>query len=309
MKISISLFLILFGFLAFGQKKHICFSIDDLPIVSYGMNDTIFQKKIFDKLIISLKVNNIPAIGFVNEKKLFKNDTIIPFQYRLLENWINNGLDLGNHTFSHPDYNKVSFDAYTRDISKGEILTKELLKCKGKSLKYFRHPFLHTGPTREKADSLASFLKNNGYLEAFVTIDDDDYLFALAYKRAMVKKDSILVQQIGRDYISYMEKKLLYFEKQSGKLFGRNISQVLLIHASMLNADYIDSLAEMFRNNNYDFVSMDTALEDEAYKNKVTAYGNWGISWIDRWAISSGKKGDFFKEDPVTPDYIVQLAN
>jgi hypothetical protein len=77
-----------------------------------------------------------------------------------------------------------------------------------------------------------------------------------------------------------------------------------LLHASLLNANAMDSLAQMFRRNGYEFITMAKALEDEAYKTEITKYGNWGISWIDRWALSQGKKGDFFKGDPVTPEYI-----
>jgi hypothetical protein len=53
---------------------------------------------------------------------------------------------------------------------------------------------------------------------------------------------------------------------------------------------------------------MDDALSDSAYQTPVTVFGKWGISWVDRWALSSGKKGEFFKDDPATPEYISKLA-
>jgi peptidoglycan/xylan/chitin deacetylase (PgdA/CDA1 family) len=302
------LILIFSAILSFGQKKRVCFSFDDLPVVSYGIADTSFQKKLVVKLVTSLKENKIPAIGFVNEKKLFNPNGINQFQVSLLKVWVNNELDLGNHTYSHPDYNSVSFKDYSMDILKGEAITKELLSHKGKSVKYFRHPFLHVGNTKEKADSLSDFLFKIGYLVAPVTIDNEDYLFALAYARAKKNNNPKLMTQIGSDYVSYMEKKVNYFEKQAYKLFGRNINQVLLLHASLLNSDYLDSLAQMFKRNNYIFVSMDDALKDEAYKMDISVYGKWGISWIDKWALSQGKKGDFFKDEPVTPEYIKKLT-
>ena len=114
--------------------------------------------------------------------------------------------------------------------------------------------------------------------------------------------------QIGQDYINYMEKKLNYFEKQANRLFGRDISQILLLHASSINSDYIDSLISTFKRNNYIFVNMDKAIEDKSYKTDITVFGKWGISWLDRWALSQGKKRDFFIEDPVTPGYITKLA-
>jgi hypothetical protein len=117
-----------------------------------------------------------------------------------------------------------------------------------------------------------------------------------------------MVYRIGHDYVVYMELKLRYFEKQSIALFGRNINQILLFHASLLNADYVDSLAAMFRSNGYTFISMDEAIQDEAYKTEITVFGNWGISWIDRWALSKGMKHDFFADEPATQEYIVEMA-
>jgi len=308
MKILPVFVLLLSGFIAFGQQKQVCFSFDDLPVVSYGITDTIYQKKLLNKLVSSLCNNKIPAIGFVNEGKLYDKEVLDQFQVNLLKGWADSGLDLGNHTYSHPDYNAVTFTDYSQDILKGETITKEILKDLGKVIRYFRHPFLHVGNSKVKADSLSDFLANKGYQIAPVTIDNDDYLFALAYKRAAVKKDSGLMTQIGRDYVKYMEKKLNYFEKQANRLFGRDINQILLLHASLINSDYIDSLIFMFKRNNYIFVSMDKATEDKAYKTDITVFGKMGISWLDRWALSEGKQKDFFRDDPATPDYIIKLA-
>ena len=141
-----------------------------------------------------------------------------------------------------------------------------------------------------------------------VTIDNEDYLFALAYKRTKQKNDTVLLNKIGLDYIAYMEKKLHYFEMQSNNLFGRNIIKILLLHTSLLNSDYLDSLISIYKTRKYIFVSTDDALKDPAYNTEITVFGNWGISWIDKWALSAGKKGEFFKEDPPTPDYIKRLA-
>jgi peptidoglycan/xylan/chitin deacetylase (PgdA/CDA1 family) len=307
-KVSALILLSFISLLSSGQRKNVCFSFDDLPLVSYNITDSTMQKSLVSNLISSLLKNRIPAIGFVNENKLFDKKDLNIFRVGLLNMWVDNGLDLGNHTFSHPDYNTVSFNEFTLDILKGEKISKNILGHRNKSLKYFRHPYLHMGNSKEKADSLTTFLSDHGYVVAPVTIDNEDYLFAAAYEKSKVNNDPQIMKQIGHDYINYMEKKLKYFERQASILFGRNINQILLLHASLLNSDYLDSLAIMFHNNNYNFISMDKTLEDDVYKTEITRFGNWGISWIDRWALSSGKKGNFFEGDPVTPDYIVKMS-
>jgi peptidoglycan/xylan/chitin deacetylase (PgdA/CDA1 family) len=297
-----------FSFVVWAQHKQVCFSIDDLPVVSYGMNDTSFQKDVTARLIDSFKRNHIPAIGFVIAGKLFTDTVMIPFQVSLVERWIDSGFDIGNHTFSHPDYNSVSLKEYTDDLLKGAAVMKEILEHKGRHLKYFRHPYLHVGSTKLKADSLNNILTRHGSVIAPVTIDTDDYLFAVAYKRARLKNDTKLFQRIGQDYLTYMEKKLLIYEYQSQALLSRNIRQILLVHASWLNAEYMDSLASLYTSHGYAFINMETALEDTVYQTPVTVYGKWGISWLDRWALSDGRQKDFFKSDPVPPEYIVKPA-
>jgi len=305
--LSVILFLV-FGLVSFGQQKQVCFTLDDLPVVNYGITDSTYQKELFHKIVRSLKTNNVPAIGFVNARKLYLNGKLLPFQVKLLKNWSANGLELGNHTFSHPDYNSVPFRSFTTDVIKGEPILKKVLTEQNQSLKYFRHPFLHVGNTKAKADSLTDFLGKRNYVVAPVTIDNEDYLFALAYKIAKDKNDEVLASKIGGDYIAYMEQKLKYYEMLSNKLFGRNISHILLMHSSLLNADYLDSLIAMYKANDYAFVSLGNALKDSAYQTEITVFGNWGISWMDRWALSAGKKGDFFKEDPITPEYVKKIA-
>ena len=297
-----------FSSIVCAQQKQVCFSIDDLPVVSYGINDTSFQKDITAKLIASFTRNHIPTIGFVIVKKLFNDTLRSSFQVSLIEQWIDCGFDIGNHTYSHPDYNSVSLKEYTDDLLKGEVVIKEILARKGRHLKYYRHPYLHVGSTKLKADSLSDFLKQHGSTIAPVTIDTDDYLFALAYKRARVKNDTALYKRIGQDYLAYMEKKILFYEQQAQVLFGQNIRQILLVHASWLNAEYMDSLALLYISRGYSFISMEKALEDSVYQTPVTVYGKWGISWLDRWALSCGKQSEFFKDDPDPPEYVLELT-
>ncbi|HEY3405175.1 MAG TPA: polysaccharide deacetylase family protein [Ohtaekwangia sp.] len=295
----------------YAPTKFVCFTIDDLPVVSYGITDSVYQQNLTSRLIASLRKNNIPAVGFVNEYKAFDaagHQKEIHFQVEMMKQWLDNGLELGNHTFSHPDYNLVNFKTFSEDILRGETITRRLLKAKGKELRYFRHPFLHMGNSQAKADSLNQFLEQHGYTIAPVTIDNDDYLFALAYKRASVKGDKAQMQQIGKDYVDYMEKKVQYFEQQASRFFGRDIKHILLLHASLLNADYTDALADMFRKNNYGFISLEEALTDRAYETTITAFGNWGISWIHRWVLSSGRDRSFFNGEPEVPEYITKLA-
>jgi len=87
----------------------------------------------------------VPAIGFVNERKLQPGGSVDPRRVALLQQWLDAGLELGNHTFSHTDLHRASVQVFQRDVLEGEKVTRRLLAAKGNTPRYFRHPFLHTG--------------------------------------------------------------------------------------------------------------------------------------------------------------------
>lgn len=165
-----------------SAQKRIAVTVDDLPVV--GGIDYEDRLQITRDLVKKFKNMDIPAIGFVNERKLYKNGIPDSAEIQLLVHWLENGLELGNHTFSHPNYHKTSFDDYTEDILKGERITKPLSEKYGLAFRYFRHPFLRIGQTKQDHEKLKTFLKENDYEEAPVTIDNADYLFAAAYNKS-----------------------------------------------------------------------------------------------------------------------------
>jgi peptidoglycan/xylan/chitin deacetylase (PgdA/CDA1 family) len=308
MKFNLIILLILFTASTFAQQKMVAITIDDLPFVRLGLfsEKELIQKT--DKLLTALEKQQAPATGFVNLFKVYKSAEFDTSRYNLLGQWLAKGFDLGNHTFSHPDYNTVSFSTYTADIEKNEPVLNSLLKEYNKSLIYFRHPFLHRGNSKAKADSLAEYLRKRNYIEAPVTIDNAEWIFAAAYDSVLKFHDKKMASLVGSEYLKYMELKITYFEGESEKLFGRTIRQILLIHANSLNADYMSDLLQIFSKKGYSFVNLATALKDELYKTEDHFYKNGGISWLDRWAITQGKSKDFFKGEPVCPVYIMNLA-
>lgn len=285
----------------FGQAKKMCITVDDLPVVSYGVMDTSYLKEVTTGLIHTANTYNVPLIGYVNEFMLNANNSLDTFHVNLLRYWLENGHELGNHTYSHLDYNYTTLEVYTEDIIKGENVTRALLKQYNKPLMYFRHPYLHTGTTRTLSDNLRHKLDSLGYTESPVTIDNSDYMFAQMYHHAFIKNNKKEMAYIGKEYTAYMEEKLVHFENVSNTLYGRYAGQTLLIHASLLNAHYLYALIDMYKKHGYVFVSQVEILKDQAYTQPVQWYGKEGVSWLYKWSpkeqVPMLRKGD--PEDPV----------
>jgi len=307
--VFVLLVLAIFSTFVQAQKtqRFIAVTIDDLPVVSTRA-DLKTRRQITKNLLAHLKKEKVPAIGFVNENKLYTDGKRDEVQVDLLRSWLDAGFDLGNHTFSHMSLHDNSLEKYEADILKGEIITKELLTAKNLKMRYFRHPYLWTGLSLEIKSDLGEFLNEHGYRIAPVTVDNSDWIFARAYDNAFDKGDKKLMTQIGAAYIPYMESKIDYWERQSVKLFGREIKQVLLMHANYINSEYFDDLAKMLKKRNYQFISLEEALKDEAYKLPDNFVRRNGISWLHRWAIDRGK-GNVLADEPKTPDFVLKAAD
>jgi len=289
-----------------SPAKFVAITIDDLPVVTERQG-TKNRVEITKGLLRNITAAKIPVIGFVNENKLYVDGKRDESQVDLLRMWLDAGLELGNHTFSHVNLDDVGLPAYEAEILKGETITKQLLQDRGRPIRYFRHPFLRSGSTLEIKAELARFLNEHGYKIAPVSIDDSDYIFARAYERSFDKGDKKLARQIGDDYLVYMDKKIAYWEKQSDRLFRRQIPQILLIHASLMNSEYLGRLAKVFNRRGYGFIDLDTALKDDAYRLPDEYTRPAGISWLHRWALAKGREY-LVPDEPRVPDYVMKLS-
>ena len=76
----------------------------------------------------------------------------------------------------------------------------------------------------------------------------------------------------------------------SRRTVGREISQILLLHANSLNADHFGALAELLTRRGYRFISLTQALEDPAYRLPDEFTGAPGNSWFNHWEITAGRE-------------------
>ena len=83
------------------------------------------------------------------------------------------------------------------------------------------------------------------------------------------------------------------------RTFGREIPQVLLLHASALNADTLDAVMAGLAARGYRFVPLDEALADEAWRTPDRYVGPYGPSWLHRFQLAKGRPLSVaFEPDP-----------
>jgi peptidoglycan-N-acetylglucosamine deacetylase len=268
--------------------RQVAITIDDLPA---GMADRLPATDIVAmtaKLLGTLRDQKVPVVGFVNEKKLYKTGEVDD-RIKALQMWLDYGFELGNHTFSHASLNQVGLKAWEDEVIQGESVTKILLAQHRMKLRYFRHPFLDTGRDLQTRREAEKFLVDRGYRIAPVTLDGWDWMFAGLYEDAKKRNDTALQQQIVQAYLSHHDASFAYDEQLSMKILGYEPKQVLLLHASNLEADHIGELLDVLHKRGYRFITLEDALSDSAYSLPDTYVGEEGSGWIEHWAITQGK--------------------
>lgn len=264
----------------------IALTFDDLPAIALT-KDEAYVEDINRRLLAGLKRHHLPATGFVNEYKL--DEMIRPRQIAILKAWLNAGMDLGNHTFSHESPNDIGVKAYIDDIANGEMVTKKLLAARGRRDRWFRAPNLETGHPMAAKQEILGWLATHGYRMAPVTMNATDWQFAEPYDDAVLHHDTARAARIRASYLAYTREMIGWYHDASAALFGRDIAYVMLLHTSRLNADCIDDLATLFRRAKLRPVNLDTAMRDPAYRTPDRFAEADGIDWMERWAETLNK--------------------
>ena len=104
--------------------KSISVTMDDLPLNIALHVSTVEMKSIVEKLILKIRAEGIPVVGFVNENKLEVNGKLDSQRVNILKTWLDSGIELGNHTYSHKNANGVPVSEFEQDIIKGEKTLK-----------------------------------------------------------------------------------------------------------------------------------------------------------------------------------------
>jgi len=284
--------------------RQVAITIDDLPAAAANAMSAAAINDMTSKLLTALRDRQVPVVGFVNEKKLYKFGEVDE-RIRALRMWLDFGFELGNHTYSHSSLNQVGLKAWEDDVIQGESVIRLLLAEHHMKLRYFRHPFLDTGRDLQTRRDAEAFLADRGYRIAPVTLDAWDWMYAPVYDDAKKRGDTALQQDLVRSYLSHSDAVLAYAEQLSRQIMGYESRQILLLHANQLEADHIGELLDVMRQRGYRFVSLGEALGDPAYSLPDTYVGEEGTGWLDHWAITMGKPP---QGAPVFPQWVIDRA-
>ena len=241
---------------AFAQS--VAFTFDDGPHWADDPRFTAIARN--QAMLDALRKNGVQAALMVT----LGNGAYRPEGYALAKAWGDAGHVIGNHTVTHPDLNspKVTLEHYQKELLDCDNVIRTLPGYR----KWFRFTFLREGNTPEKRDGMRTFLKAQGYRNAYVSLDTSDWRFNAKLNEVLTANPKADIEPIRRAYLAHMAQRAEAYRALSQKLLGRELPQVMLLHHNLVSALWLDDLIGQFKANGWTIVSPETAFADPVYQ-------------------------------------------
>ncbi len=261
----------------FAQQPQleVAITVDDLP--QHGdLPPGVTRSDIAKRFIATFKAKGVPEVyGFMNAKRIGDD----PDRSASLKLWVDAGLPLGSHTFSHIDLTAHSAEEFDAEVAANEPFLQTLMGAR--DWHWFRYPYLHEGDTLEKRHAVRKYLQEHNYKVAEVTLDFEDYAWNNPYARCVAKQDSESIAWLKQSYLSTAAEYISLGQKMAVQLYGRDIKHVLLLHTGAFDSVMLSDLLDLLTKQGFHFVTLPEAEKDPAYLRDPDAAFKDGGTLLD----------------------------
>lgn len=199
----------------------------------------------------------------------------------LVAAWDKAGHLIGNHTYSHRNFNapEADLNAYQEDILRAEGLLKEYARFR----KYLRFPMLKEGDTPAKRDGMRSFMSQNGYRNGHVTIDNSDWAIDQRLTARLKKEPNADLKPYRDFYLEHMWARAEYYDSLAQRVAGRPVKHTILTHFNLLNGLFLNDVIQMLKGKGWQPIDAEDAFTDSVFlaQPKVVPAGEsiiWSIA-------------------------------
>ena len=242
-----------------SRHPTVALTFDDLPAAG-GLSAGATRAGIVSRLAAGLRAAHLKGVyGFVTGSDL-EDD---PDSQQAIRQWIAAGMNIGNHTWSHPSINDVTAEAYEKDIAEDEAMLREY--AGNRDWRWFRYPYLEEGETLAKRDHVRAWLRDHGYRIAQVTLTFQDDDWSDPYDRCLAKSDTAAIAWLKQSYLENAAEFIRLGREEERIAFGHEIPSVLLLHGTSFTTLMLPSLLRQLRREGFRFASLAKVESDPAY--------------------------------------------
>lgn len=239
-----------------AHAQSVAITIDDGPNTEQTPRMTAVERN--QSILNALAKHHVQAALFVTSSYGANTPEGLP----LLQAWSKAGHAIGNHTVTHPDLHKIDLTAYQKEV----LDCDRLISTQPGYQKWLRFTYLREGNTPEKIEGMRKFLNEQGYRNAYVSIDTSDWRLNEKLVEVLKKNPNADVSAIHSAYLTHIRQRVLAYRELSQQLQGRDIAQVMLLHHNLLNALWLDDVLAEIEGMGWKIIPPAEAFTDPVYK-------------------------------------------
>ena len=184
-----------------------------------------------------------------------------------LERWLDDGYELGNHTFDHPRASEVGVDRFLRSVR----LCHELLTSVGafanKRTAWFRFPYLNRGRDPAARSAIQAECEGLGYRLAHASVDLCDHRFEHKLGRATRRADTAMAAAIGARYEDVALQSIRFADARMQHALARAVPLIAYCHFGRASRLHLAGILERLGSSQTEFCTLEEALADPTYRD------------------------------------------
>jgi hypothetical protein len=179
----------------------------------------------------------------------------------LIQPWKQAGHLIGNHTYSHRNYDSLTFEEFSADI----VHADNVLASGLSTPRLFRFPLLKEGNTAAKRDRMREFLATHRYRNGYVTIDASDWYYDNRLRQRLATDAAFDANRFRQPYLDHLWDRAQFYDDLSTQVLGRSVPHTLLIHWNLLNSLFLADVLNMFHRRGWRIVNTSHAFRDPIF--------------------------------------------
>jgi peptidoglycan/xylan/chitin deacetylase (PgdA/CDA1 family) len=274
------------------SRPVIALTFDDLPAAG-ALPPGETRVEIATKLAAELKSSHLEGTyGLVNGVGMQNN----PDAQQALHIWLDAGMNIGNHTWSHISLTDNTAEAFEQNIALNEPILAEYAQVR--DWHWLRYPYLSQGDTAEKRHAIQNYLSEHHYRVAQVTMSFQDYAWNDAYVRCSASQDKAAIEWLKQSYLESATEYIRLGREQERLIFGHEIPNVMLLHGMAFTTLMLPDLIDLMQKQGFRFASLAEVEQDPAYVEEPDAALKYNGSLLDEYMEARHLPYPPFKQAP-----------
>lgn len=255
------------------EAKQLAITFDDSPRAANGF---LSGPERASRLVKALAKHKIAQVAFFSVSKHLNVEGV-----QRLKTYSDAGHIIANHSHDHSDFNQLPLAQYIDNFLQADGQLVQFATFR----KMFRYPYLREGNSQEKRDGMRVALKNHGYQNAYITLNNYDWFIENLFQGALSKGMKVDFTLMSEFYVDMLIESIEYYDELAIKHLNRSPKHVLLLHEMDISALFIGDLVDELRRRNWTIITPEQAYTDDISQvitNRVLKYNPGRIGEIAR---------------------------